>query len=344
MAGDIRTIGIIGGGAWGTTLALVARRAGGEAVLWARESDVVAAINETHANPLFLPGVRLDPEIRATGALAEAAAGAEALLLVTPAQHLRAVATALAPAVRPGTPVVVCAKGIESGTCALMSEVVGEVLPGAPLAVLSGPTFAAEVARGLPTAVTLACADRDLGAALVAALGSRTFRPYLSGDIIGTQVGGAVKNVLAIACGITHGRELGENARAALITRGLAEMVRLGLALEAKIGTMMGLAGFGDLTLTCTSAQSRNASLGVALGRGEALADVLARRSAVTEGVSTAAAVCELARRHRVEMPIAAAVDRVLNHGGDIDATIETLLSRPFTAEADYSPAAALAD
>ncbi len=237
-------------------------------------------------------------------------------------------------------PAVICAKGIERQTGALMSEVAAEALPGGPLAVLSGPTFAAEVARGLPTAVTLACADGDLGALLMAALGSRRFRPYLSDDLVGAQIGGAVKNVIAIACGIVTGRGLGDNARAALITRGLAEMVRLAMAKGAQPETMMGLSGLGDLTLTCNSQQSRNMSLGVALGRGEALADILAARRSIAEGVSTAPSVVALAGRLGVEMPICEAVDRVLHHNADIDATIEALLARPFKAEMPETDAA----
>jgi glycerol-3-phosphate dehydrogenase (NAD(P)+) len=301
-------------------------------VVWAREPEVVAGINERAENPDFLPGVPLDPAIRATPKLAEAA-DADVVLLATPAQHLREITTVLSARLAPGVPVVICTKGIERDSCALMSEIVAEVLPGTPLAVLSGPTFAAEVARGLPTAVTLACADAELGARLVRVLGNPRFRPYLADDLVGPQIGGAVKNVLAIACGITIGRRLGDNARGALITRGLAEMVRLGLAMGAKVETMIGLSGLGDLTLTCNSAQSRNTSLGIALGEGEALQHVLARRRAVTEGVATAAAVVKLARRHAVEMPISEAVDAIVNHGADIDAMIEGLLARPFTEE-----------
>jgi glycerol-3-phosphate dehydrogenase (NAD(P)+) len=332
MGDGIQRIGIVGAGAWGTALSLLARRAGREVVIWAREKEVVAAINERHENPVFLPDVALPPEVRATPALAELAE-ADAVLLATPAQFLRATAATLAPSLRAGTPVVICAKGIELTTSALMSEVVAEVLPSAPRAVLSGPTFAAEVARGLPTAVTLACADAELGARLAEALGNPRFRIYLAQDPVGAQVGAAVKNVLAIACGITIGRGLGDNARAALITRGLAEMLRLGLAMGAKAATMMGLSGVGDLVLTCNSAQSRNLSLGIALGEGGALGDALARRQAVIEGVTTAEALTALARRHRVEMPISEAVDRILNQGADIDATIEELLARPFTFE-----------
>jgi glycerol-3-phosphate dehydrogenase (NAD(P)+) len=331
----MQRIGIIGGGAWGSALALTARRAGRDAVLWAREPEVAAAINRNHANPLFLPGVALDPAIGATTELAQAVRGADALLLVAPAQHLRALAAALAPLLPAELPVVICAKGIEEGSGALMSEVVAATLPQAPLAVLSGPTFASEVAAGLPTAVTLACADAVLGRHLIAALGTRSFRPYLAGDVVGAEIGGAVKNVLAIACGIVMGRKLGDNARAALITRGLAEMVRLALAKGGKRETLMGLSGLGDLVLTCTSLTSRNHSLGVALGEGRTLAEILAGRRSVAEGVSSAAAAAALARRLGIDMPITAAVDAILHHGAAIDAAIEGLLTRPFRSEGE---------
>jgi glycerol-3-phosphate dehydrogenase (NAD(P)+) len=329
----MQRIGIIGGGAWGTGLAVTARRAGRDIVLWAREAEVVEAINRSHENPLFLPGIALDPDIVATRELAVAAALADAVLLVVPAQHLRAVAAALAPVLPPATPVVLCAKGIESVTGALMSEIAAALLPQAPLAVLSGPTFAGEVARGLPTAVTLATADAALGQRLIAALGTRSFRPYLAADLVGAEIGGAVKNVLAIACGIIAGRRLGDNARAALITRGLAEMMRLAVAKGGRAETLMGLSGLGDLTLTCTGVQSRNHSLGIALGEGKSLAEILGPRRSIAEGVASAAAVAGLAERLGIEMPIVAAVDAILNRGAAIDETIAALLGRPFRSE-----------
>jgi glycerol-3-phosphate dehydrogenase (NAD(P)+) len=322
---------VIGGGAWGTALAQTARRAGRDVMLWAREDEVVAAINRDHVNPFFLPGIALEPDIRAVGNLAEAVRDAETVLLAVPAQHLRAVTTALAPL---QTPIVICAKGVEERTGALLTEIVAATLPGVPLAVLSGPTFAAEVARGLPTAVTLASADAALGTRLAAALGTRSFRPYLSDDVIGVEIGGAVKNVLAIACGIVAGRNLGDNARAALITRGLAEMMRLAVAKGGRAETLMGLSGLGDLVLTCTGAQSRNYSLGVALGQGRTLAAILAERRSVAEGVTSAAATVALARPLKVDMPIAAAVDAILHRGAAIDAAIAGLLARPFKSEA----------
>ena len=325
-------IGVIGAGAWGTALALAARRAGREVLLWARDPDLAKEIETRHENPRYLPGIALDPEIRVTAALAEAAA-CDALLLVTPAQALREIAGQLAPHLAPARTLVVCSKGIERGSGRLMTEVLAEVLPGRATAVLSGPTFALEVARGLPTAVTLAAEDAALGAVLVKALGSRAFRPYLSGDIVGAQVGGAVKNVIAIACGIVAGRKLGDNARAALITRGLAEITRLGRARGARPETLMGLSGLGDLTLTCTSGLSRNYSLGIALGEGQTLDALMAGRRSVAEGVFSAGAAAALAETLGVRMPIAGGVDAILNHGAPIEAAIEALLARPFRAE-----------
>jgi glycerol-3-phosphate dehydrogenase (NAD(P)+) len=324
-------LGVVGGGAWGTALALVARRAGADVTLWVREPEVVTGINKQHVNALFLPGVPLDPQIRATGELADVAR-AELLLLVVPAQHMRAIAQQLA-GLAPQTPVVVCAKGVEIGTTRLMSEVITETMPGRALAVLSGPTFAREVALGLPVAVTIASRSGTLAQRVATWLGGPTFRPYASDDPIGTEIGGAVKNVLAIACGIAMGRGLGDNARAALITRGLAEMIRFGVAKGGLVATLVGLSGLGDLTLTCTSEQSRNLSLGIALGRGRALPEIIAERRSIAEGVYSAAAVVALAKTLGVEMPIAAAVDAVLNLGADIDATIAGLLQRPFRAE-----------
>ncbi|MGF1608137.1 MAG: NAD(P)H-dependent glycerol-3-phosphate dehydrogenase [Kiloniellales bacterium] len=328
----LRHVAVIGAGAWGTALAVTARRAGAEVVLWARRPELVAAIARSHENRDYLRGITLDPAIRVTADLAEAA-GAELLLLVVPAQHLRGVARQLAPLLPSDRPLVVCAKGIEQASGALMTDVLAQELPGRPQAVLSGPSFAAEVARGLPTAVTLATGDTALGAVLIATLGSRTFRPYLSDDPLGVEIGGAVKNVVAIACGIVAGRKLGDNARAALITRALSEIVQIGRAKGARPETFMGLSGLGDLLLTCTSAQSRNFSLGQALGEGRTLASVLEGSQSVVEGLYTASAVVAMAREAAIDAPIATAVDAVLNRGADIGATIEALLARPFRAE-----------
>lgn len=332
MSAPLRAIGIVGAGAWGTALASAARRAQRDTVVWARDPAVAQRINGAHANPAYLPDITLDEAVRATSDLAQVAA-ADALLLVTPAQHLRAVSQNLAPHLPADRPIVVCAKGLEQPSGLLMSEVLAQTLPGRSVAVLSGPTFADEVARGLPTAVTLAAADPALGERLIAAIGSRTFRPYLSHDPIGTQIGGAVKNVIAIACGIVAGRQLGENARAALITRGLAEVGRLSLALGGRAETLMGLSGLGDLALTCTSMRSRNYSLGRALGEGRSRDEILGERRSVTEGVFSAAAVLARAQRHRIEMPITAAVDAILNRGAEIETAVAALLDRPFTVE-----------
>jgi glycerol-3-phosphate dehydrogenase (NAD(P)+) len=328
----MQRIGIIGAGAWGTALAMVARRAGRDVILQAHEPEVVESINRRHENPVYLPGIALDSEIRATSDPAEAAE-ADAILLAVPSQFLRAVSRRVAAVWPKDAPAVICAKGIEQTTSALMSEIVAETLPSARIAALSGPTFAIEVARELPTAVTLAAHDPALGKALSTALGTSVFRTYWSEDVIGTQIGGAVKNVLAIACGIVEGRRLGDNARAALITRGLVEIARLAIAKGGRPETLMGLSGIGDITLTCNAMQSRNFSLGVALGRGQKLAEIMGSRKSVAEGVFTASSVLDLARRHSVEMPICSAVSRIVNQGADIDAAIAGLLSRPFTAE-----------
>ncbi|MDR3498448.1 MAG: NAD(P)-dependent glycerol-3-phosphate dehydrogenase [Parvibaculum sp.] len=333
---DFDHIGVIGGGAWGTALAQVAARAGNPArrrvTLWVREAEVLDAVNAHHENKTFLPGIALDPKIRATGSLAEISA-ADALLMVTPAQHVRAACKGLAPTLARGTPLLLCAKGVEEGTHMLLTDVLAEALPRALPAVLSGPSFAAEVARGLPTAVTLACAEEETGTALVNAIGIPTFRPYYSSDLIGAEVGGAVKNVLAIACGIVEGKKFGASARAALTTRGFAEMTRLGLALGARPETLAGLSGLGDLVLTCNSPQSRNMSLGMALGEGKSLADIMGARISVTEGVFSATAVCALAATHGIEMPISEAVAAIVTGKASVDDAIVALLTRPFKSE-----------
>ncbi|MBN2751250.1 MAG: NAD(P)-dependent glycerol-3-phosphate dehydrogenase, partial [Rhodospirillaceae bacterium] len=302
--------------------------------LWAHETDVVEGINAAHENSAFLPGVRLDPTIVATTDLRDIAAS-DIILWVTPAQFVRPVLRAFSRFSRPDVPVVMCSKGIEEGSFALMSEVLTQELPRTPWGVLSGPTFAAEVAKGLPTAITLACADKALAQRLAHAIGTPSFRPYWSEDVIAAEVGGAVKNVLAIACGIVSGRTLGHNAQAALITRGMAEITRLAVAKGATPVALMGLAGLGDLILTATSMLSRNFSLGVALGQGRTLEEVLGERRAVTEGVFTARATRDLAAKTGIDMPIASAVAAVLFDGADINTTIGDLLSRPLRAEQD---------
>ena len=331
---SVQRIGIIGAGAWGTALALVASRAGRTVVIWAHEPEVAEDINRNHINPLYLPGIALDPKIQATTDPAEVAE-ADAVLLTMPAQHLRRIARRLAPIWRAGTPALICAKGIEQKSGALLSEVVAEELPSAAIAVLSGPTFASEVARNLPTALTLAARNAELAATLAHALGTPYFRAYTSGDVVGVEIGGAVKNVIAIACGIVEGRKLGDNARAALITRGLAEMTRMAIAKGGEARTLMGLSGLGDLTLTCNAVQSRNFSLGVALGRNRPLPAILAERTTVAEGVFSASSVVALAARLGIEMPICAAVDAVLNRGANLESMIAALLARPVGAETD---------
>jgi glycerol-3-phosphate dehydrogenase (NAD(P)+) len=330
----IETVAVLGGGAWGAALAQVAAAAGRRVLIWAFEPEVVEAINVRHENPAFLPGVTLNPAIAATADIV-AAAGADLVLAAAPAQHLRGVLGALAGALPQGTPVALCAKGVEQESLCLMTEVLAATAPQAAPLVLSGPGFAKDVARGLPTATTIACADAELGRRVVAAIGLPTFRPYLSDDLVGAEIGGSVKNVIAIACGVAEGRRLGDGARAALITRGFAELTRLGVAMGARLETLNGLCGLGDLVLTCASLSSRNTSLGAALGEGRALADILAERRSVAEGVASAPAVVALAARHGVEMPICAAVNAILSGALDIDGAIAALLSRPFKAEGD---------
>ncbi len=332
MSKSLQRVSVIGGGAWGTALAQTCAAAGRDVRLWAREPEVVHSINTAHENALFLPGMALNGRIRAHSDLARAAE-ADIVLMVVPAQFARAVLTQLASHVHEGTPVLLCAKGIEQQSRAFMTSILAQSVPQAIPAVLSGPSFAADVVRGLPTAVTLACRDAALGRVLMEAIGTRTFRPYLSSDLIGAEIGGAVKNVLAIACGIVLGRELGKSAHAALITRGFAEMTRLGVAMGARPETLRGLCGLGDLVLTCSSEQSRNMSCGMALGRGESLDDIYAKGGGVIEGAATAPALAELAAAHQVDMPISEAVAAILAGHAGIDEAINGLLSRPYRTE-----------
>ena len=328
----MKRIGILGGGAWGTALAQVCARAGLDVLLWAREPEVVEAIARDRQNPLFLPGVTLDAAVAAT-TTAHDLLSTDALLAVVPAQHLRAALADLAADMPRGLPVVLCAKGVEAGSLKLMTEVLAEAAPRAAPAVLSGPSFASEVARGLPTAVTLAAADLDLARALAQAIATPTFRPYVSHDMIGAEAGGAIKNVLAIACGVAEGRGLGRSAQAALITRGFAELTRLAVALGGEAETVAGLCGLGDLVLTCSSETSRNMSLGLAIGRGASLEAALAGKLSVAEGVASAPAVTQLAARNGVETPICEAVRAILAGELDVGPAIAALLSRPLKAE-----------
>jgi glycerol-3-phosphate dehydrogenase (NAD(P)+) len=327
-------IGVLGAGAWGTALAQVAIAAGRQATIWAFEPDVARAIARDHENALYLPGISLHPTLTATTDLS-VMAGQDAVLAVVPAQHMRATLTRLAPLLAEGAPLVLCAKGVEQRSLALMTDVAAEAAPRARLAVLSGPGFAKDVARGLPTATTIACADEALGRLLVASLGGAMFRPYWTDDLVGAEIGGAIKNVIAIACGIAEGRKLGDGARAALITRGFAEMSRLGRAMGARQDTLNGLSGLGDLVLTCSSLTSRNMSLGAALSAGADAASVLSERRSVAEGAASAPAVVALAARHSVEMPICAAIEALLAGRVSVDAAIGALLARPFRAEGE---------
>jgi glycerol-3-phosphate dehydrogenase (NAD(P)+) len=315
-------VGVIGGGAFGTAMACVLRRVGHHTVLWAREPDVVTAINRDGLNPLFLPRVRLAAGIHATTDLNEATRDRDLLLSAVPAQHLRGVAVQLRPLLAAGTPIVSCSKGIERGSLAFMPEVIAESIPSAIVAVLSGPSFASEIARDLPCGVVLACAESDVRQRLVRDLAAPNFCIHSSDDMAGAAVGGVMKNVIAIASGIAAGKKLGENARATVMTLGIAESARLALAKGAKAETLLGLAMVGDFALTANSLQSRNTSLGVALGEGRKLAEVLAERKEVTEGVYSVEGIVALARRLGIDMPITFALDQVLNHGADLDAAL----------------------
>ena len=331
----MKTVGVIGAGAWGTALAQVLASNGRNVTIWAREPDVVKAIHEGKENPAFLPGILLSKNLKATESLSEVAKN-DILLIVTPAQHVRATLRNLKPYLKEKQPVLICAKGIELESGLLLSQVAQEETPEVTIAILSGPTFADEVARGLPAAVTIAVADKEIGRQLQETLGVTRFRPYVTDDVIGAQLGGAIKNVVAIACGIVHGRKMGDSARAALLTRGVAEIARLGVAMGAQKETLLGMCGIGDLMLTCSSMKSRNYSLGSALGEGKTLEEILSTRKAVTEGVHTAKATLALAKKNAVDMPITEAVNKCLNEGVSIDEAIEEMLNRPFKYEMSH--------
>jgi glycerol-3-phosphate dehydrogenase (NAD(P)+) len=318
-------LGIIGAGAWGTALAQVVSLDGQRTLLWAMEEEVAEAVNRQHENPFFLGGTQLSPSIHATTDLGELGE-CDAWLMVTPAQHMRAV---LERAPGWSRPLVLCAKGIEEESRQLLHQVAKETCPDADVAVLSGPTFAQEVAQGLPTAVTLAAEDLELADRLRERIARPAFRIYVSSDVAGAEIGGAVKNVLAIACGVVEGRRLGQNARAALIARGFAEMRRFGLAFGARPETLAGLSGLGDLVLTCSSTSSRNYSLGVGIGQGRAAAELLANRKTVAEGAFTAPVLANLAREKGVEMPIVEAVDALIAGRANVEEVLDALLSRP---------------
>ncbi|HEX8840723.1 MAG TPA: NAD(P)H-dependent glycerol-3-phosphate dehydrogenase [Sphingomicrobium sp.] len=324
-------LGIVGGGAWGTALAQLAATGSRETLLWALEPEVVAAVNERHENSVFLPGIPLNEAVRATSDLAQLDS-CDAWLMVTPAQHMRSI---LERAPARDRPLVLCSKGVEERSGKLLHDVAREVCPASPVAVLSGPTFAHEVAAGLPTAVTLACEDRQLGEKLRARINQVHFRTYCTDDVAGAEAGGAVKNVLAIACGIVEGKRFGQNARAALIARGFAEMTRFGVAMGGRRETLAGLSGLGDLVLTCSSTSSRNFSLGKAIGEGGNVRDLLKDRRTVAEGAYTAPVVHRIAVERDIDMPITAAVVELLEGKVNIDELLETMLSRPPGDEED---------
>jgi len=326
-------VAVIGGGAFGTAMACVMQRAGHAAALWARESEVVAAIRESGENTAFLPGVRLASGIRASGDLGDVLTAAEIVLLAVPAQFLRAVAERMRPHIRAGTPVVSCAKGIERDSCALMPDVMAETIPQATVAVLSGPSFAKEIAVDLPTGVSIACGDARVGGNLVRMMGTSRFRTYLTDDVTGVALGGALKNVFAIASGIAAGKRLGDGARATLITRGLAEMTRLGISMGARMETFLGLSGVGDLALTCNALQSRNTSFGVAVGEGRDWRQLLRERKTVTEGQASVPAVLGLGRKYGIDLAIVRALDEILSRDAEVDLAISHLLAHPLGAE-----------
>lgn len=323
------SFGVIGAGAWGTALAQMLASDGSRVTLWAREPELAADISQAHENKLYLPGQQLHPSIVATSDVRDLD-DVSALLVVTPAQHMRASLERFQVGARP---LILCSKGMEAGSRLLMSEVAAEVHPDAPILVLSGPTFAHEVAAGLPTAVTLACEDEALGARIAHAIRRAAFRPYLSRDVIGAEIGGAIKNVIAIACGVAEGAGLGQNARATLISRGFAEMTRFGLAKGAKAETLSGLAGLGDLVLTCSSTSSRNFSLGKGLGEGQSAAALLADRRTVAEGAHSAPVVLEAADALGIDMPIVEAVNQLLSGEADVRTVMADLQARPLRSE-----------
>ncbi len=322
-------VGVLGAGAWGTALAQMLASDGRDVIIWALEKDLVDEINRDHRNTLYLPSAELSASIHATNSLDEFVA-LDTILAVTPAQHLGSVLAGLPSGPRD---LVLCSKGIEAGSGRLMNDVAKDALPESAIAVLSGPTFAHEVADGLPTAVTLACSEgRDQWARLSPHIARPAFRPYYSDDVTGAEIGGSIKNVLAIACGVVDGLKLGQNARAALIARGYAEMLRFGETMGARAETLAGLCGLGDLVLTCSSTSSRNFSLGKALGEGNSAAELMADRRTVAEGAHTAPVLDQLAQERGITMPIVTAVNAILK-GADPASVVAELLARPLRAE-----------
>ena len=326
-------VGVIGGGAWGTALSIVANRAGSQVTLGTRNSNVIASVNQRRSNDIYLPSVFIDPSIEVTDRFIDVCRG-DILVLAMPSYVLRTMCISISDMISSDVIIMVASKGIERGSLMFMSDVVKSILPHNPVAIISGPNFADEAAKGLPTATTIACADTSLWDTLMYAIGGRLFRPYMTEDIIGTQIGGVVKNIIAIACGIAIGKNMGENARAALVTRGFAEMSRFTLANGGKYETLMGLSGLGDLILTCGSEKSRNMSFGMAIGQGKAKDDLLSSRGRTAlEGVISSESICKLARKYNVPMPICEAVYRIVHENASVDQVIETLLERPFVSE-----------
>lgn len=326
------TVGVVGAGAWGTALAVIANRMGCKVTLWSRNESLLPQIEEKRTNDVYLPGIFIDPAIKVTASLAEVCAS-QLLILAVPSQSLRTQCIALSDLIEPQVPLLIASKGIERGSLALMSDIVQAILPFNPVAVLSGPNFAGEAAAGLPTATTIACREQALAENIIYALGGRMFRPYFTDDLVGVQIGGALKNVIAIACGIALGKGYGENARAALITRGLNEMMRLATVRGGREETLMGLSGMGDLVLTCSSVRSRNMALGVELGKGKSLRDIMPGSSGLAEGITTADSVYDLSMKLGIAMPISVAVYQILKGQLSVEEGIAELLERPFTAE-----------
>lgn len=326
-------IGVIGGGAWGTALAILVNRAGSEVTLCTRNQNVIQSIRDRRTNDAYLPGIFIDPSIYITDKLVDISRS-DLIILAIPSHTLRSVCISLSDLLPPHVPIVIACKGIERGSLMLMGEIARSILPHNPVAIISGPNFADEAAKGMPTATTIACADESLWDMLMHAIGGRLFRPYMTTDIIGAQIGGAVKNVIAIACGIALGKGFGENARAAIVTRGFTEIARLTVAKGGRHETLMGLSGMGDLILTCGSTKSRNMSFGVSIGQGKQKEDILLTRGrTATEGVIAAESVYKLGCKLGVSMPITEAVYQILYENADVDQAIEGLLERPFSAE-----------
>ncbi len=326
------SISVIGSGSWGTALAQTLATKGLDISLWARRKEVANEVNNAHTNETRLPGVTINPRVSATTDIEEALQN-DIILMVTPAQSMRSALEQMKKHIRPEHVLVLCSKGIEQETLLLMSEVVEEILPGTKTAILSGPNFAGEIARGKPAAATLACTDEQLAIALQNVVASTHFRPYITTDIIGTQVAGALKNVIAIACGIGKGLEMGENGRASLVTRGLAEITRLGVAMGAKPETFLGQSGVGDMMLTCSSEQSRNFSFGLALGKGSSISEIMEGKNTVSEGFFTAKTCAALAKKHACDMPICTNIHACVNGDSSIAEALKAVLNRPLRHE-----------